>query len=188
MHLPPILGQERGIGEAILEGRGILQHRRHRQQAVEPVAELAREGLADPISGVPLPPVVLVRAVLESAETDYPCVQPGVAHIEDARDRRATLGTGDFDRIHVGPVRGVPLEFLPACHRSLLEFVLIADDLKVAARLALPDRQRQPPVALLTDHPVMHVAQPVQLAVQAERGDPANLPGHLHHIVAQFVH
>ena len=34
---------------------------------------------------------------------------------------------------------------------------------------AVVDRQRQAPVALLGDHPVVHVAQPVELAVQAER-------------------
>ena len=36
--------------------------------------------------------------------------------------------------------------------------------------------KRQAPVALLADHPVAHVVQPVQLAVEGPTGEPADLP------------
>ena len=54
-----------------------------------------------------------------------------------------------------------------------------------AARGAVVDRQRQAPVALLADHPVAHVAQPVELALVAEAGDPADPVDDLHDLVAQ---
>ena len=55
----------------------------------------------------------------------------------------------------------------------------------VPARRAVVDRQREPPVALLADHPVVHVAQPVELALVAEVGDPADLVDDLHDLVAE---
>ena len=51
--------------------------------------------------------------------------------------------------------------------------------------VALPDGQRQPPVALLADHPVVHVAQPVHLAGMAESGIQLDLVDHIHDLVAQ---
>ena len=53
---------------------------------------------------------------------------------------------------------------------------------------ALIDRQRQTPVALLGDHPVVHVGEPVELALQAETRDPADLARDVHHRLAQVVH
>ena len=50
---------------------------------------------------------------------------------------------------------------------------------------AVVDRQRQAPVALLADHPVVHVPEPVELALVAEVGDPADLVDDLHDLVAQ---
>ncbi len=69
-----------------------------------------------------------------------------------------------------------------------LQFFLRADDLEFAALLALIDRQSETPVALLRDHPVVHVAQPVDLALFAEFGDPANVAGDLHQPLAQRSH
>ena len=79
----------------------------------------------------------------------------------------------------------VALERLPALDRALLELLATADDLDRAARRAVVDRQRQPPVALLADHPVVHVAEPVQLALVAEVRDPADLVDDVHDLVAQ---
>ena len=42
--------------------------------------------------------------------------------------------------------------------QALFQFFVAADDLEVATSGAFPDGQCQPPVALLADHPVMHVA------------------------------
>ncbi len=82
-------------------------------------------------------------------------------------------------------MRRVALELVPARHRALVELLAAADDLDRAARRAVVDRQRQAPVALLADHPVVHVAQPVELALVAEVRDPADLVDDVHDLVAQ---
>ena len=122
---------------------------------------------------------------MERRERHDPGVQPRVADVPDPFDRRAAAGTGDPDRVHVGPVRAVTLERLPALDRALLELLATTDDLDRAARRAVVDRQREPPVALLADHPVVHVAEPVELALVAEVRDPADLVDDLHDLVAQ---
>ena len=130
-------------------------------------------------------PVVGVLAEVERRERDDPGVEPRVADVLDPLDRRAAARTGDPDRVDVRPVRGVALERLPALDRALVELLAAADDLDRAARRAVVDRQRQAPVALLADHPVVHVAQPVELALVAEVRDPADLVDDVHDLVAQ---
>jgi len=188
VHRRAILGQQRGVGKVLQEGRALLQHGRHRQQAIEPVAELAREGLADPVRREPPLPVGLVGAIVQRREGHHPGIQPGVAYVLDTAHLGATFGTTDLDCVHVRAVRRVTLENVPARHGTRLELVLVLDHLIVIARVALPDGQRQPPVAFLADHPVVHVTQPVQLAVKAKGRDPANLTGHIHHLVAELIH
>ncbi len=92
---------------------------------------------------------------------------------------------GDGDRVHVGPVGRVALERLPALDRPLAQLRATADDVEAVALGALPDGQRQSPVALLGDHPVAHRAQPVELAFVAEAGDPPDVIDHVHDLVAQ---
>ena len=81
-----------------------------------------------------------------------------------------------------------PSNIVPALDGALLQLRLAADDLERAARLAVVDRQREAVVALLRDHPVVHVLQPVQLARQAEVRDPADLLRDVGDLVAQLVH
>ena len=71
---------------------------------------------------------------------------------------------------------------------ALAQLVAAADHVESLTVVAVPDRQRQAPVALLRDHPVAHVAQPVELAIETEIWDPANLARHVHHHVPQLVH
>ena len=188
VHLPSILGQQRGVAKAGQERRAVLHHRGHGQQAVEPVAKLAGKGLTDPVGRIPGAPVVRIAAVLQRAEGDDAGVQPGAAHVGDARNGSAAVRAGDLDRIYPRAVRRVSFQLLPAGDGPLPQLVLVADDLEVTALLAFPDGQRQAPVALLGDHPVVHVAQPVQLPLQPEGGDPADLPRDVHDVVAQLVH
>ena len=68
------------------------------------------------------------------------------------------LAAGDLHGVDPGPVRAVALELVPALDGALLQLGLGADDLEVAAVLAVVDRQREAVVALLRDHPVVHVA------------------------------
>jgi len=80
------------------------------------------------------------------------------------------------------------VEFLPALDGALLQLFTRSDHVEVPAGRALPDRQRKAPIALLGDHPVVHVPQPVELAVLAEIRDPADLVGDIHQRAAQPVH
>ena len=94
-------------------------------------------------------------------------------------------GAGDAHGIDIGPVRRVPLQLLPARDGAALQLLATADHVEGAAGGALPDGQRQAPVALLGDHPVAHRAQPVELALVAEAGQPADVIDHVHDLVAQ---
>ena len=74
-------------------------------------------------------------------------------------------------------MRRMALELLPAGDRALAELVLRADDLPRVAVGALPDRQGEAVVALLADHPVAHVPEPVELALL--EADARRQPRHL---------
>ena len=126
-----------------------------------------------------------VLAVVERRERHDPRVQPRIADVRIRSTGCAARRAGDRDRVDVRPVRGVALERLPARDGPLVQLVAAADDVERAARLAVVDRQRQAPVALLADHPVVHVQQPVELALVAEAGDPPDLVDDLHDLVAQ---
>ena len=100
----------------------------------------------------------------------------------------AQLAAADLDRVDVRPVRRVAGERLVALDGALLELDLGAEDVEPAARLALEDGQREPPVALLRDHPVVHVPEPVELVLAAELRDPADALGDRHDLRARLVH
>ena len=84
VHLFALLVAEEGIAEAATEGLPVLEDRAHRQQRVEPVAELAGEALRYPVRREPLLPVRAVLAILERGIRDDAGVQPGVTDILDA--------------------------------------------------------------------------------------------------------
>ena len=94
-------------------------------------------------------------------------------------------GAGDANRVDVRPMRRVALERLPALDRALVQLLAAADDVERAARLAVVDRQGQAPVALLRDHPVVHVQEPVELPLVAEVRDPPDPVDDLHDLVAE---
>ena len=154
-------------GGAIHERRALGDHR------VEPVAKLPGKALGDHVRREPFGPVLRVMPVAQRRERHDSGVEPGVADVLDARNRFPAVGAGDLDLVDPGPVRRVPGERLPALDRAIPEFGLTADDVDVAAGRALIDGKRQSPVALLGDHPVVHVRQPVELAIQTE----ARMPG-----------
>ena len=147
------------------------------QQRVEPVAELAGERLGDQVRREPLAQYVAVRVPAQRREADDPGVQPRVADVgrcaaparrserRRSRPRRSTAGAES------GPRTSPSRRPRARCSSSLR-----ADDLPAVAVGALPDRQRQAVVALLADHPVAHVSQPVELALL--EADPLRQPGH----------
>jgi len=188
VHRAAILAINGGIAKVLQEGWPVHKHRAHGQQAVEPVAKLAWERFTDPVCREPFGPVLAILPVRERAERYDARIQPGVADVRYPTHEGTALGAGDLDLINVRPVRRVPVERGPARHGAALEFLFVPDDLVMLAGVARPERQRQPPVPLLGDHPVVHVAEPVQLALQPERWNPPNLPGDVHHVMAQFVH
>src|SRR5262249_55415380 len=71
------------------------------------------------------------------------------------------------------------LKRLPALDRARCEFMLITDDFIMATRHALPEGQGEPPVALFADHPIVHIAQPVEFALETKGRNPANLPSYI---------
>ncbi len=91
VHRAAILGVERRVAVDDLGRREVLEDGAHRDQAVEPVAELAWEGLADPVGGHPLLPIVVVRAVADGRVGHAAGVKPRVADVLDARHRAAAL-------------------------------------------------------------------------------------------------
>ena len=185
VHRPPVGPEDEAVAEEGAERRLAPQHRAHRQHRVEPVAELAGEALGHEVGREPLRPEGRVLAEVHRAEGHDARVKPGVAHVGDAPDRRATGGAGDGHRVDPRTVRRVALELRPAVDGALAQLVAPADDGDRAAGGALVDRQRQAPVALLADHPVVHVAQPVELTLVAEAGDPGDAVDLLHDLVAQ---
>ncbi len=134
---------------------------------------------------VPFAPEFGIVAVAQGAEADDPGIQPGVADIGDTFHSAVAFFAGDLDLVDEGTVRGVPFEFIPAFDRAFFQFVFIADHVVVAAVITDPDRQGQAPIAFLGDHPVVHIAQPVEFAFVTELGDPADLVDHIHDLVAQ---
>ena len=82
---------------------------------------------------------------------------------------------------------GVAFKFLPAFDSAFLQFFATADSFKVVAgfRIALPDGQGQSPVAFFGDHPIVHIAQPIQFAIFAKRRYPVDFFGDIHNLVAQ---
>ncbi len=136
-------------------------------------------------AGKPLFPVGRVLAVVQRRERDDPGVEPRVPHVRDPRDRGPAAAARDLDGVDERPVRGVPLERVPALDRPLPQLLATAHDVERAARLAVEDRERQPVVALLRDHPVAHVQEPVELALVAEGRDPPDPVDDLHDLVAE---
>jgi hypothetical protein len=122
---------------------------------------------------------------VERRERDDPGVEPGITDVLDPIDRLAAVRAGDLDLVDPWSMRGVALEPVPALDRALLQLLATTDHLDRAAGRAVVDRQRQPPVALLADHPVVHVAEPVELPLIAEIGDPADLVDDFHDLVAK---
>ncbi len=185
VHRPAVLAEQGPIPEDRPEGRLAAEHGAHRQQRVEPVAELAGEALADEVRREPPCPRVRGLPVVHRREGNDAGVQPGVPDVVDSLDRRAAPAARDLHRVDVGAVRRVPGEPVPSVDGALAQLADASDDAHRAARRAVVDRQGQPPVALLADHPVVHVQQPVEFALVAEAGDPADLVDHFHDLVAQ---
>src|SRR5438874_704957 len=67
-------------------------------------------------------------------------------------------------RTRAWPMRRMAFELVPTFGGAGLQFRAAADNFEIACRLIDPNRQRQAPVALLRNHPIAHVAQPIELA------------------------
>src|SRR5215208_674781 len=85
-------------------------------------------------------------------------------------------------------MRSMPGEYFPALNRAIPEFRFTADDVNGATNGTLIDGKRQAPIALLGDHPIIHVGQPIELSVKAEAGVPGNLASDIHHRLPEIVH
>src|SRR5690606_41778536 len=94
----------------------------------------------------------------------------------------------DLDVVEVRPVRGVTRELLPARDRPVLQRMFRPDNLEGATFVTIEDRQSETPVPLLGDHPVVHILEPVELALEAERRVPVRLAGLFLELLPQLVH
>ena len=117
-------------------------------------------------------------------EGHYARVEPGISDIPDSAYRLPTAGAADLDRVHIRPVRAVALELAPALNGARGQLFPAGQDVDSAAR-AVVDRQGQAPIALLADHPVMHVQEPVQLPLVTESRDPLDVADYIHDLVSQ---
>ena len=174
------------VAEDRLERRLAAENRAHREHRVEPVAELAGEALGDEVGRDTTGPSTpgssrkwsVENGTMPASSHGLPTSlirSTGSPHVGQAIFTASTNG-----RCGVWPSNASQ----PSTARSL-KLLPAADDLERAARLAVVDRQRQSPVALLADHPVVHVQEPVELPFVAEAGDPADLVDDLHDLVAE---
>ena len=79
-------------------------------------------------------------------------------------------------------------ELFPAGNGQFLQLILTADDLEAATLWAVVDGQSQSPVAFLRDHPVVHIAQPVQFTLKTEGRYPVDLAYDIHDLVTKLLH
>ena len=188
MHLLAVLVAHQAVGEYGFGWCDAFKCGGHADEGVEPVSELAGEGLRDPVGREPVSPIIAIVVVANGRKADDPSVEPSVAHVLDAFGQRTTFRAVDFDRIDPWSVWRVSIEFIPTPNRALFQLITRTDHVNVIARIAFVDRQRETVVALLRDHPVLHVAEPVEFSGFAESGDPFDGFGCVHHRMSQFVH
>ena len=105
-----------------LERGAPVHHGGHREQGVEPVAELAGEALGDHIGGIPLAPRFPIRVVLQRREGNDPGIEPRIPHVGNAGHQVPRAGIADLDLVDPWAVRGVTRELVPALHRPLAQF------------------------------------------------------------------
>ncbi len=89
VHRAAVFTEHQCIAKDRLERRLAPKDRRHREQAVEPVPELAREALRDEVGREPLGPVAGLLAVVERRERHDSGIQPWIANVGNSRDRLA---------------------------------------------------------------------------------------------------
>jgi hypothetical protein len=105
VHRPPVLGHKGGVGEDVAKRRTPLEDGAHGDQAVEPVAELSGEALADQVGREPARPFVAILSVAQRAHGDNARIQPGVADVRNAAHGLPAAAAGDLDLVDVGAVR-----------------------------------------------------------------------------------
>jgi len=118
VHRRAVFSQQQPVGKVLQEGRPPLHDGGHRQETVEPVAKLPREGLADPVCREPFVPILAVAAIAQRGIGHDAGIKPGVAHVRDARHLRPTLRAADLDGIDIGTVRRVARKNIPTGHRT----------------------------------------------------------------------
>ncbi len=153
--------------------RAAVDHGAHRQHRVEPVAKLARKTFEHQVRRETTSPNRrdrwCNRMVLKGT---MPASSQGLPTSSIREARAPHFSQRDLDGVDVGTMRRVALESIPAFHGFRFQLLAAADHREMLARAADPDGQGESPEALLRDHPVVHVAQPVQLAGFAIRRNP----------------
>ena len=185
VHLAAIFGKDESVAEHSLCWLAPNHHRRHGEQRVEPVTELTWEALGNQVCGEPALPVLGIAAIAHRRERNDARVEPRIPNVRDAPHLAAALRTRNAYFIDIWTVRAMTHQGIKASNGALLKLRARPEHLDSAAPFTFVDWQRKTPVALLRDHPVTHVAQPVQLAIVAKRWEPRDVVDNVHDLIAQ---
>ena len=102
VHVLTVLVAHRGVPEQGAGHRLVGHHGRHREQGVEPVAELSGERLGDQVGREPFPPVSAIRVPAQGREANDSPVEPWISDVGDpsraATARGAPCRPSDWTR------------------------------------------------------------------------------------------
>ncbi len=115
----------------MLKGRTTLEDRTHRQETIEPIAELSRETFTNPISWEPSLPVFPIRVVSQRTHPYNPRIKPRISNVRNSFHAFTTLAAFDLNCIDVGPMRRVTIKGVPPCDGPLVQLLLAAEDFEV---------------------------------------------------------
>ena len=149
VHLPTIFRKDESVAEHGLRWLTPNHHRRHREQRVEPIAELARKTLRNQVCGEPALPVLRVAAVAHRRQRNNARVEPRIPDVGDALHLAAALGAGDANLINVWTVRAMPRQGIQPCNRAPLKLCARPEHLYGTAPFTFVDWQCESPIALL---------------------------------------
>ena len=149
VHLATIFRKDKSVAEDGLRWLAPDHDRRHSEQRVEPVAELARETLRNQICGEPALPVLRVAAIAHRGERDDARVKPRIPNVGDALHLAAALRARDANLINVWAMGAMPRQGVEPCNRAPLKLRARPEHLDSAAPFTFVDRQRKSPIALL---------------------------------------
>ena len=185
-HLDAVLVLHKAQHHAVLKRVAVKEQGGDGQQRVEPAAGLVH-GLGDELGRkVLLEDLLVLKGVVPLRKGHGAAVVPAVDDLGHAVHDAAALLALKGDLVHIGLVQ---LDVLGHVVAPFAQLRLGADDVRVAAVVADPDRQRRAPVALAREAPVDDVLQEVAHAAFLDVvREPVDAAVVLHELVAHGGH